>query len=274
MTFDRVNERLLLGVRIPPPRWQEAPLPLCRDIHFAGLKSPQRQWRGSKHCRLAKGMHAQGCANNLRQVRWPKAAALQPPCRAPPSLSSRQHCIYFSRQRRVNGVRWAGTLQWLVLLVVVLWADLPTVTTTAPLSTAERAALVDLWSSVSGLSAAHPNWASGDPCFNSWVGVFCSTAPVAVTYVHRNLDDVGCSSFSCPLDDSLCRWSPVLPMFTSHKLRSHSPFTLPLAVVVDELCRNGCSRIAHRCPHVLPTRCAMFWCRRRAVGAGASSCPD
>ena len=55
--------------------------------------------------------------------------------------------------------------------------------TAANVSAPERAALVDLWTSVTGLPAARPSWASGDPCVDGWVGVGCSGAPVAVTFV-------------------------------------------------------------------------------------------
>ena len=56
----------------------------------------------------------------------------------------------------------------------------------AAVSAGELAALVDL-RNASGFPSSLSTWASGDPCANSWFGVACSSAPVAVTYVDRDL---------------------------------------------------------------------------------------
>ena len=42
---------------------------------------------------------------------------------------------------------------------------------------AQRAALLDLWNGLAGLSTVYPDWASGDPCVNGWTGVVCYASP-------------------------------------------------------------------------------------------------
>ena len=66
-----------------------------------------------------------------------------------------------------------------VLASLVVTCTVP-VSAGGPVSAPERAALVDLWNGLGGLSAQRPNWLVGDPCINFWVSVQCSSAP-AVT---------------------------------------------------------------------------------------------
>ena len=88
-----------------------------------------------------------------------------------------------ARRNRDADCRWSRLA--LIATAVVAWEHANFgLRVTATVSAPERAALVDLWTSVTGLPAACPNWASGDPCANGWTGVTCSSAPVAVTYVH------------------------------------------------------------------------------------------
>ena len=47
----------------------------------------------------------------------------------------------------------------------------------------QRAALMDLWNGLGGLSTDFPDWGIGDPCVNGWTGVGCSSSTSAVVYV-------------------------------------------------------------------------------------------
>ena len=93
------------------------------------------------------------------------------PCQAP-QFSAQQHWQRYEQ-------RPTKRIVVLLMVLALLATRCADATTPAP----QRAALVDLWNGVTGLSSACPDWASGDPCSNGWSTVACSSAPVAVTYV-------------------------------------------------------------------------------------------
>ena len=111
---------------------------------------------------------------------------------------------------------------------------------------AERAALVDLYAATQGASWRQAtNWLEGDPCEQSWFGIFCDDANSTVTEVFPNPRWSG-NTLVGTLPSSLFHGLPNLEhVYTSNDRPGWSRLSGPLPPGIGSLTRLKCFYTSH-----------------------------